>query len=251
MPENPLRIRAKDHLPTVLLTLLSIVQAFSLELIWAHVTTHDGLREFTFSAVLSWTQIAATFLGVLVIWLIYASLVMRFRWVPTTSDSVFPFLIGIIEFTLIAAMGPHRLGEWFLIMAVIFAVMAWVSQVTLRRARLDDDNTSFFSTIAPAGWRDYTFVLVVVGVFFAAGVYFLVSADQGWFALMAVLVAGVVLSLQLHSTDVFWRRSVAIPPGPSGENPQSGAGAHNPSGQAGSSEHHPSVIRMENHEEQP
>ena len=85
MSENPLRTRAKDHLPTVLLTLLSIVQAFSLELMWAHVTTHDDLYRWSFITLLSWVQIFATFLGVLVIWLIYASLVMRFRWVPTTS----------------------------------------------------------------------------------------------------------------------------------------------------------------------
>jgi len=88
--ENPLRKRVKDHLPTVLLTLLSIVQAFSLELMWAHVTSHEDLYQLTFVVMLSWLQILATFLGVLVIWLIYASLVLRFRWVPTTSDSVFP-----------------------------------------------------------------------------------------------------------------------------------------------------------------
>lgn len=211
MSENPLRTRAKDHLPTVLLTLLSIVQAFSLELMWAYVTTHSDLYEFSFEALLSWVQILATFLGVLVIWLIYASLVMRFRWVPTTSDSVFPFIIGIIEFTLIAALGPHLLWRWFLILALIFAVMAWVSQVTLRRARLDGENDSFFSMINPAGWKDYLFVLWVSGAFFVSGVYLLISGKQGWFALLALLVATAALGMQMYSTDVFWRRSVANP----------------------------------------
>jgi hypothetical protein len=211
VPENPLRTRAKDHLPTVLLTLLSIVQAFSLELIWAHVTSHVELRVLSFAAVLSWLQIFATFLGVLVIWLIYASLVMRFRWVPTTSDSVFPFIIGLIEFTLIAALGLQHLGRWFLIMAVIFGVMAWVSQVTLRRARLDEDNATFFATVSPAGWRDYRLVLSVMGGSLLAAVYFELSGDEGWVAFGAVMLITVALGMQLHSTDVFWRRSVAVP----------------------------------------
>lgn len=209
MPENPLRTRAKDHLPTVLLTLLSIVQAFALELVWSHVTSQAELHLWSFGAVLSWLQIFATFLGVLVIWLIYSSLVMRFRWVPTTSDSVFPFLIGIIEFTLIAALGPEHLGRWFLILAVIFAAMAWVSQVTLRRARLDGENDSFFANVRPAGWRDYRIILMVVAGLSLAGIHLLVSGDQGWLALAYVMLATSALGAQLYSTDVFWRRSVA------------------------------------------
>lgn len=211
MSENPLRTRAKDHLPTVLLTLLSIVQAFSLELMWAHVTTHDALYELTFIAILSWVQIFATFLGVLVIWLIYASLVMRFRWVPTTSDSVFPFIIGIIEFTLIAALGPELLWRWFLILSLIFVVMAWVSQVTLRRAREDGENDSFFSLVKPAGWKDYLFVMWVSGAFFVTGIYLSASGNQSWFALLALILAAAALAMQMYSTDVFWRRSVANP----------------------------------------
>ena len=35
--EQDMRSRAKDHLPSVLLTLLSIVQALALQLLWEHV----------------------------------------------------------------------------------------------------------------------------------------------------------------------------------------------------------------------
>ena len=72
-----MRTRAKDHLPTVLLTLLRIVKAFSLELMWAHVMTHAEPYQLSFTSVLAWVQILATFLGVLVIWLVYAMLVMQ------------------------------------------------------------------------------------------------------------------------------------------------------------------------------
>ena len=109
---NAMRERAKEHFPTVLLTLLSIVQALALELLWAHLHEADYLFQLSWIAVLSWVQVIATLLGVVLIWVVYASNVMRFRWVPTTSDSVYPFLIGLIEFMLIDTLGPDEIGQW-------------------------------------------------------------------------------------------------------------------------------------------
>ena len=87
--------------------------------------------------------------------------------------------------------------------------MAWVSQVTFRRARQDGDNDGFFSTIKPAGWKDHAFVMWVISAFVVAGTYLLMSGGQGWFALLALIVAIVALATQLYSTDRFWRRSMA------------------------------------------
>jgi len=71
---------------------------------------------------------------------------MRFRWVPSTSDSVFPFLIGLTEFMLIDTLGPDEIGQWLLLLAVVFSLMNWVAHTTMRRARLDSDNDAYFST---------------------------------------------------------------------------------------------------------
>ena len=131
---NTIRIRAKDQMPVVLLTLLSIVQALALELLWDYVSSEDYLYESAWYALIGWMQVSASFMGILLIWLLYSSSVMRFRWVPATVDSVFPFLIGIIEFTLIALLGPGRIGGWFLVLALIFAVMTWVSHVSYRKS---------------------------------------------------------------------------------------------------------------------
>ncbi len=54
---------------------------------------------------------------------------MRFRWVPTTSDSVYPFVIGLIEFMLIDTLGPDEIGQWLVFVALIFSVMHWVAHV--------------------------------------------------------------------------------------------------------------------------
>jgi hypothetical protein len=73
------RSRAKEQLPAVLLTLVSIVQALSLELLWSAVRERESLDAGDFAALVEWVQVTATFLGVLVIWVIHASQVMRFR----------------------------------------------------------------------------------------------------------------------------------------------------------------------------
>lgn len=201
--------RAKEHLPTVLLTLLSIVQALALELLWAHLSEHDYLYQWSYLAVMSWLQIGGTLLGVLLIWLIYSSLVMRFRWVPSTTDTVFPFLVGIVEFALIASLGPGSLGQWFLMLAVVFGVMTWVSQQIMRRARLDGENDVYFNTLTPATLRDHYPAIGTVCTLAAIGLYLWVSNDQGWFAFLAVVCAIGVLGFQMWLSDVFWRRSLA------------------------------------------
>jgi len=87
---NTMRKRAKEHFPTVLLTLLSIVQALALELLWSHLRESPYLFELSWITAISWMQILATFLGLVLIWVVYANNVMRFRWVPVTSESVYP-----------------------------------------------------------------------------------------------------------------------------------------------------------------
>jgi len=205
---NEMRDRAKEHFPTVLLTLLSIMQALALELLWTHLRETESLFEPSWIAVLSWVQVAATFLGILLIWVVYASNMMRFRWVPVTSDSVYPFLIGLLEFMLIETLGPDEIGLWLMLMGLVFAMMSWVAQSTMRRARHDGDNDSYFDRIKPATLRDFYPQIAIVGVLAVTGVYVLVSGDQGVFALVALLSTNVVLGWQFYSAAEFWERSV-------------------------------------------
>jgi len=113
---NEIRARAKEQLPSVLLTLMSIIQALALEFLWEVVRVTP--RVFTWDAVLEWLQITATMFGILQLWMFYTSAAMRFRWTPTTQDLLFPFLIGILEFALIDLTGTH-LALWFWMLAVL------------------------------------------------------------------------------------------------------------------------------------
>jgi len=206
---NRMRARAKAHMPMVLLTLLSIVQALALELLWGHVREQANLLAWSWHGVLGWIQVGATLVGILLIWLVYSGMVMRFRWVPTTSDMVFPFLIGIIEFVMIASLGPDTMGQWCLMLGVVFAVTTWVSQTIMRRAREDGDNAEFFSRVAPATLRDYRLQILVVAVLTLLGVLLWISGDQGWLALLALAFGTASLAWQAWMISYFWRRSMA------------------------------------------
>ena len=196
----------------VLLTLLSIVQALALELLWSHVRETDYLSEPSWTTGISWIQIVATFFGLVLIWIVYASTAMRFRWVPVTSDSVYPFFIGVIEFMLIETLGPDETGLWLILMALIFGVMIRVSHKTMQRARQDGDNDAFFADFEPAKLRDFVAHITIVFALAIAGVYLLISGDRGIFAMLALLATTGILGWQFYATARFWKRTVTEEP---------------------------------------
>jgi hypothetical protein len=192
----------------VLLTLLSIVQALALELLWSHVRESAYLFDMSWPALLTWMQIGTNFLGIIVIWVVYASTAMRFRWVPVTSDSIYPFVIGLLEFILIETLAPDYMGWWFICLAMIFALMTWVSHTKMRRARLDGENAEFFANLEPATIRDFYPAFAIVFGAIVAGIYLAISGDRGIFALIAVFSAVIVLVRQLIVAARFWEMSV-------------------------------------------
>lgn len=203
-----MRDRAKEHFPMVLLTLLSIVQALALELLWSYVRGAGYLFEPSLIAIVSWIQIVATFLGLVLIWVVYASNSMRFRWVPVTSDSVYPFLIGLIEFMLVESLGPGETGNWLILMALMFGTMVLISHKTMRRARHDGDNDTYFSQFKPATLRDFGPHIAIVCGLTLAGIYLFVSGDRGILELLAAFATAGILVWQFFVSARFWRHTV-------------------------------------------
>ena len=205
---NNMRSRAKSQMPMVLLTLLSIIQALALELLWVHVTESPDLMRWSWFTLLHWIQIIVTLLGIILVWLLYSSMTMRFSWVPASGDSVIPFGIGILEFTLIAVLGVAHLGAWFATLAGLFAVSHWAMQSILRRARSDGDNDHYFSDIPPARFRDFLPALLVVATLLLMGLALKLTGHTGVFALAAVLLAGVAVAQQIHLCAQRWRKAM-------------------------------------------
>ena len=185
---SPLRDRAKEHFPTVLLTLLSIVQALSLELWWQYLSEVRPPLEMELVSLTLWAQIITTIVGIAIVWVFYAGIVMRFRWVPATSDSLFPFFAGIIQFLLIDTLYHEPRGYWLCAMSAVFLAMMSILQLTMRRARRDPDNALFFDQVKPASTLD----LLPAGVFIlllgTCG-YLVEAFNMLWLGLLATLVA--------------------------------------------------------------
>lgn len=207
-----MRQRAKEHIPAVLLTLLSIVQALALELLWSHLISTPLTFTISLIALITWLQIGITFLGIVLVWAVYVSNVMRFRWVPTMSDTVYPFLVGLFEFALVATLGTAHLHIWFYSMAGVVALMTWISHLTFVQARRDPDNAVFFADVERARWQDFAPQIGIVAGLAIAGIYIGLTSSQSVFALVTLTLTALVLGWQFYRTARYWTASVADKP---------------------------------------
>jgi len=205
---NPMRERARELLPQVMLTLLSMIQALAVELLWTRLHEEAFLWNGGWPAAIGWAQAFVMGLGILQIWLFQVSLVLRFEWVPTPSDSILPFFVGVLEFATIDLIGPTYVGLWLFLFGMLFAISFWTSQMTFRRARSEPANDAFFRHVGPATLRDYLPVGAGIGLIWACGLIVYVTGVTGWLAFAAVAVAGVLIAHQVHITRHFWIMSL-------------------------------------------
>ncbi len=196
--------RARQLFPSVLLTLLSIIQALALEFLWTHLRESSYLWSMGWDCYLGWIQVIAMLLGILQVWLMYTSLVMRFRWLPSQRDSVLPFVIGILEFTLIDLLGPATYGPWFFTLALVFMIAVGDGQSVFRRARKDAMNREFFESLEPATVRDFVqSIATVLGLVVFAVVAHLTDG-QKWIVLTGLLYANAALAYQIAQASRYW-----------------------------------------------
>jgi hypothetical protein len=205
---KPIMTRARDLLPAILITVLSMIQALALELYWSKIGDSDYLWLGGWNAAIGWLQLAIVFLGIVLIWLLYVSSVLRFSWVPAMEDTVIPFFIGLLEFAMIDLIGPETLGPWFLVLAAIFAVSTGANHMVMRRARRDPANAYFFEKVAPARWRDYTTTIVVIAILALLGVTIWWSGPFQGLSIAALLFAFAALGNQLRQTHRYWMHSL-------------------------------------------
>lgn len=209
---NSIRSRTKEYFPTVLLTLLSIVQAIALELLWGKIVSSESLFELSLVAVVGWLQVCSSLFGIMLIWVVYAGNVMRFRWVPNIADSVYPFLVGILEFWIMESIGNGKLGIWFLAFGATFGLMTWVSQITMRKSRFDSDNQQFFKNVAPATLIDFLPQIATVLLLAVGGIILMIYDIPQWLKALLLLAMLMFLSQQCWSTSKYWESSVSDSP---------------------------------------
>ena len=203
-----IRNRAKDRFPTVLLTLLSIVQALGLELLWDQARHRPELYAAGNAALIGWLQIVATLVVIILIWLTYASIVLRFRWTPTTADSIWPFFVGLLQFQLVDLMGDGSLGQWMVTLAILFAAMVLVSHMAMRKARQDEANSEFFARFKPATVMDFWPEILAVMILAIAGILLWQSDTGGWIGAVALIGTFAGLGNEIRKTAGYWRMSM-------------------------------------------
>jgi hypothetical protein len=205
---DEIRTRAKDHFPSVLLTLLSIIQALSLEVIWSTATSNPHLFEGGLDAWISWLQLSATFLGIILVWLMYISIVMRIVWVPTFRDSVIPFVIGLGEFVLAWMVAPELRPIWFLVLAGVFVVCSLASYSIFSRAVDEEENAAFYSVTDTSGAEGSRSAAILVVSLIGLSALLAIVGPSGLAALVAVLIANGLILFQTQLIRTFWHRSI-------------------------------------------
>lgn len=200
--------RARELVPSIIITVLSMIQALALELYWSRIQESDFLWSGGWPAALGWVQLAVMLLGIIQIWLMYVSLMLRFSWLPSMWDTVIPFAIGLLEFALIDLMGPERLGLWFMVLAIAFSLSIGAAHTAHRQARKDSENDYFFNAVAPASWKDYAGSIGSIAVLALIGVFLQISEDRSWLAMTALLLAAGMLASQLIIARRYWMHTL-------------------------------------------
>ena len=203
-----IRSRARQQLPSVMLTLLSIVQAIALESFWSNALELNLNLNPTLLNVTAWLLSVVTLLLIVLIWLVNVSLVMRFEWTPSVTDLTQPFFVGLGQLLLIEAMMPQRISAWFAVLALFFLFVYFSSQGAYRRARRDPTNSQFFVMLQPATWRDHLPNLLYIGLLGAWAGWFYLRSELGWISTIALIISAIVCLGQLWQITVFWRRSM-------------------------------------------
>ncbi|MCR9104638.1 MAG: hypothetical protein NXI15_05035 [Gammaproteobacteria bacterium] len=199
--------RAKRLVPTIILTVLSMIQALALEIYWTRAVGLEVLWSGGWDAIIAWMQLVAGLVSILIIWVVYVSFVLRFTWLPSLAEMIMPFLIGILEFAAIAMMHPQTLALWIVLVAVAFLATLFTGHQTVTAARREPANAYFFAQLEAPTWRNYRESLIAIALMLllvAAG-WLLNSAVPTIIALMIVVAA---LTYQFYQIKHYWLHSI-------------------------------------------
>jgi len=205
-----LRERAQEHFPAVLLTLISIIQALALELLWGKITGTESLWQADMVALVDWAMVSVTFLGILQIWIMYSCMVMGFVWLPGLRDSIFPFIMGLQQFMLVSLIGTEYEGLWLLVLASIFLSANIITHLSFKRARQEPANELFFRDRKPATLKDFRWAGSVILVLTVLGTVSTIIDSGSLLLLAAMTLSNIVLLVQIFAVRRLWRVIISL-----------------------------------------
>lgn len=200
--------RAVELFPSVLLSVLGVIQALAFELLWDEGL--PGLARWraagaTATGVL---QAAAVFQSGIMTWVLYASLVLRLRWIPSIGDLVVPFFLGALQFALVELMAPERLAWWFAVISLAFALATATHYAAYAAAaRLEPD---LLRGEGGQGLASYAPSLSISAGLAACAALVAWTGPASPVALAAVLAANAGLLAQLLVLRRYWNRDLQL-----------------------------------------
>ena len=151
-------------------------------------------------------------IGTILVWVSYATNVTRFLWVPTIQEFVMPFAVGLIQFSIIQMLTVQLTGPWMVLVAALILTINWIAHSTMRKARLDGDNSDFFTGTTTASWRDFQLAIGSIALLLVYGIYEWVFAPFNAATLSILLITLSLLLVQFRLMAVWWSRSVSTKP---------------------------------------
>lgn len=203
-----MRDRVKQRWPMVLLTLVSIIQALALETLWSELVEEGEVFLAGLPGIIAALQVVIVLIAIVLVWVFFAQLVMRFVWFPGLRDSLAPFAIGLVEFVLAEFVGAGQYGVWIALLAFAFLVAHLVLLSAFARAAEEPENGGFFVAVqARPVWQrhgptlGFTALLLLV-----AGVVQLTASAV--VTLVALCLVLLLLLAQLWLQRVYWYSTV-------------------------------------------
>jgi len=202
------RERAVELFPSVLLSVLGVIQALAFELLWEEGLPGLARWRAIGAPATGMLQLAAVFEGGIVMWALYASLVLRLRWIPSVRDLAVPFVLGALQFTLVECMAPERLPGWFLVLAALFVSATLTNYAAYAAAaRLEPPGG-----VPRSGQtlRSYAPSAAIVAVLLAFAALSRGSGPASTLVAVAMLATNAGMLIQLLVIRHYWRRDLQL-----------------------------------------
>jgi hypothetical protein len=180
------RDRVGELLPTVFITLVSVLIGLVLSDLVSEARTRMSLWPLSLSTLRTWSQLLANGAGALSAWIVYVHVSIGRRRVPTLWDSLIAFLVPISLLVATSFVGANTSWPWFYAMSIFLALSVATSAGHLHLALSEPELSPLRSMLRPTG---HLGVLAGSAIAYAAIGW---VDQQGWLSLAeeVVLAAG-------------------------------------------------------------
>ena len=136
---DAIRQVSKDAYPTVILTLVSMIEAIALERL-VDAALSIELRDLSSAGLLDLLQVVFVFGTILHLFITFALATLVYRLALSVQDCFLPFFAGVLQFLLIAFAVGRPDALWFGLSSFLLTVAIAGTVPLLRRVETGDDD---------------------------------------------------------------------------------------------------------------